>query len=227
MLWCWEGSACTHRCILTIAHWGEGTRAPPRPPTPPTTPPLLQGRRFSRPKRLNAYRRWVEQYAADAAQQGRQVGGSWLPRESADDRLLDTVMLRLRLADGLQLGQLAASHPQGGEAVDALLRALRPHIARGWVLADGDGGAAAGGSSRGSGSAAVGGAAAGVVGRATAGSSSATPAAAAAAVAVPAAAGDIKRVRLADPEGFLVSNDIISDCFAALDLTLSSEDGEE
>lgn len=29
----------------------------------------------------------------------------------------------------------------------------------------------------------------------------------------------VQRVRLADPQGFLVSNDIISDCFAAFDIT--------
>lgn len=31
--------------------------------------------------------------------------------------------------------------------------------------------------------------------------------------------GAVRRVRLADPQGFLVSNDIISDCFAAFDIT--------
>lgn len=78
------------------------------------THPCPQGRRFSRPKRLNSYRQWVEQYAGDAELQGPQVAGSWLPRESGDDKLLDTIMLRLRLADGLDLRQLAAQHAQVG-----------------------------------------------------------------------------------------------------------------
>lgn len=78
-----------------------------------------QGRRFSRPKRLNSYRQWVDQYAGDAERNGPQVAGSWLPRESGDDRLLDTIMLRLRLADGLDLRRLAAQHAQvGGRVVD-------------------------------------------------------------------------------------------------------------
>lgn len=83
-------------------------------PDRPCTHPCPQGRRFSRPKRLNSYRQWVEQYAGDAERQGPQVAGSWLPRESGDDKLLDTIMLRLRLADGLDLRQLAAQHAQVG-----------------------------------------------------------------------------------------------------------------
>lgn len=141
----------------------------------------MQGRRFSRPKRLNAYREWLKQFAGDAEALGPRVAGAWLPRESADDLLLDTVMLRLRLGSGLDLRQLAAAHPQGDEAADVVRRALAPHIARGWVLAD-NGSSSRGSSSGGSG-------------------------------------GEVQRVRLADPQGFVVSNDIISDVFAAFDLT--------
>lgn len=80
--------------------------------------------------------------------------------------------------------QLKTAHPsncprpQGEEAADIVLGALRPHMQRGWVLADrGDGWGGGGGE------------------------------------------GEVRRVRLADPHGFLVSNDIISDCFAAFDIT--------
>lgn len=132
----------------------------------------LQGRRFSRPKRLNAYKQWLQQYVADAERLGPGVAGAWLPQESADDALLDTVMLRLRLADGLHVGQLAAEHPQGEDAAALVLSALRPHVERGWVRLDG-GGEGSGG---------------------------------------PVA-------RLADPQGLVMSNDIISDVFAALDVT--------
>lgn len=52
-------------------------RLPPSLPLLATAPPralcALQGRRFSRPKRLNAYQSWVQGYAADAAAQGPQV----------------------------------------------------------------------------------------------------------------------------------------------------------
>ena len=84
---------------------------------------LPQGRRFSRPKRLNAYRRWVDDFQLlgsvaaaaggegsagggreerEAAREagGRAVPGLHLPPETPLDRLLDTVMLRLRLSGG-------------------------------------------------------------------------------------------------------------------------------
>ncbi|PRW32956.1 activating signal cointegrator 1 complex subunit 3 isoform B [Chlorella sorokiniana] len=170
-----------HRCRHNMVYWeglpyyafGMGAAS------------YLEGRRFSRPKRLNAYRQWVEQYAGDGEAQDPQVAGSWLPRESGDDRLLDTVMLRLRLADGLDLRQLATQHAQGEEAADIVLHALQPHIARGWVLADRGAGWSSGSGGSGSGG----------------------------------GEGAVQRVRLADPQGFLVSNDIISDCFAAFDIT--------
>ena len=136
------------------------------------SPLPLQGRRFSRPKRLNAYKEWLKQFAADGEREGAGggVAGSWLPRQSSDDLLLDTIMLRLRLGDGLDLRQLAASHVEGDEAAERVRAALRPHIERGWVVASGGG-------------------------------------------------GGVQRVRLADPQGFVISNDIISDVFAAFDIT--------
>lgn len=82
------------------------------------------------------------------------------------DRLLDAVMLQLRLGRGLDLDAVAAGH--GTAAADAIRRAVRQHEASGLVtLATGLDGS--------------------------------------------------KRCRLTDPEGFLMSNDIISDVFAALD----------
>jgi oxygen-independent coproporphyrinogen-3 oxidase len=101
------------------------------------------------------------------------VAGSWLPRQRSDDLLLDTIMLRLRLGDGLDLRQLAASHVEGEEAAERVRAALRPHIERGWVVASGGSGGG----------------------------------------------GGVQRVRLADPQGFVISNDIISDVFAAFDIT--------
>lgn len=185
-----------HRCRHNMAYWegrafygfGMGSAS------------YLQGRRFSRPKRLNAYRSWLQGYAGDAAARGPQVAGAWLPRESDDDRLLDTIMLRLRLADGLDLCQLARQHPQGGEAADLLRAALAPHAARGWVLTHGthDGGGGSKGSASSSSSND------GSSGRSSGGGGG---------------LADMDWVRLADPDGFIVSNDIISDCFAALDVT--------
>jgi len=83
--------------------------------------------------------------------------------EAADveDDLLDLVMLRLRLADGLDLASVAARY--GTQKAEAVKQSLRKHIGRGLVQE----------------------------------------------------AGHV--VRLQDPQGFLFSNDIISDVFVALD----------
>lgn len=154
----------------------------------------LQARRFSRPKRLGAYRQWVEALTAEATQRGRQLPGGELAPESADDLLLDTIMLRLRLADGLDLRQLAAQHPDGQQAVTVVLGALQRHIEAGLVLvgkSDSSKSSSGAGESRNSNSSGAG------------GSSPENPGV----------------VRLADPGGFLVSNDILSDVFAAFDIT--------
>ena len=82
------------------------------------------------------------------------------------DRLLDAVMLQLRLGQGLDLASVAASH--GVAAADAIRRAVRQHEASGLVTLT-----------------------AGLYGS--------------------------QHCRLTDPEGFLMSNDVISDVFAALD----------
>ena len=81
--------------------------------------------------------------------------------EDADERLLDMVMLRLRLSDGLDFRVVAEQF--GEERVSRIRSALQRHVDKGLVE---EGGSC---------------------------------------------------IRLADPEGFLVSNDIISDAFAALD----------
>lgn len=83
-----------HRCAHNMAYWqgrafysfGLGSAS------------YLQGRRYSRPKGMRAYREWVAGLAAAAAAGGPRVPGSELPPESPDDLLLDTIMLRLRLA---------------------------------------------------------------------------------------------------------------------------------
>lgn len=100
------------------------------------------------------------------------AGGSGVPgegeldEEGSGDALLDTIMLRLRLGDGLDLEQLSLDF--GSEAAAKTLAALEPHIKSGLALLTGGGG------------------------------------------------GRLPVVKLSDPGGFLVSNDIISDVFAAV-----------
>jgi oxygen-independent coproporphyrinogen-3 oxidase len=150
----------------------------------------LAGRRFSRPKRLDAYEAWVGEFeAAGAGGQGSSSGSGGgqvdllvgvpgakeLPPETAEDRLLDAVMLGLRTSDGLDLAALAAAYGDG--AVAAMLPALERHEQRGLVqLTRGGGGGGGGG-----------------------GGSS-----------------EVVRARLTDPRGFMLSNDVISDLFAVL-----------
>jgi len=93
-------------------------------------------------------------------------GSSWFTGAATDvadveDELLDLVMLRLRLADGLDLASVAARY--GNHTAEQVHKSLRKHIERGLVQE----------------------------------------------------AGHV--VRLQDPQGFLFSNDIISDVFLALD----------
>jgi len=163
-----------HRCAHNQAYWlgkqyyafGVGAAS------------YLQGRRFSRPAKMKEYVAWAQQLQqqaqgqADGAGQGATRGegcvpGSHLPPESKEDQLLDTIMLRLRMADGLDLGQLSSSY--GVEVADRVRAALHKHKATGCVqeLSTPSGGA---------------------------------------------------QVRLSDPQGFLLSNDIISDVFAEFDM---------
>lgn len=146
-----------HRCQHNMMYWhgkpfyGFGMGATS----------YLSGRRFARPRNLGAYKDWTIQYSSGTDR--RVPGRDHLPPESEEDRLLDTIMLRLRLAEGLDLDRLAEQF--GRQVKDLTLKGLRPHLERGTAVFIKD---------------------------------------------VPAT------VRLADPDGFLVSNDIISDVFSVL-----------
>ena len=95
-------------------------------------------------------------------------------------------MLRLRLSDGLDLAQLGARF--GAQQAAAAAAALAPHVGAGLAEVIADRGHALGCAPRARGAGAEGG------------------------------GEDLSGcvVRLTDPEGFLVSNDVISDVFAAL-----------
>jgi oxygen-independent coproporphyrinogen-3 oxidase len=105
----------------------------------------LQGLRFSRPRTRANYYHWLAE-------------GCPLPQipETDLDRAQETLMLGLRLAEGLDLHRL-------GPFASGLPPVLAPYEAAGQVVRRGD------------------------------------------------------RLRLSDPEGFLISNRILSDCFAAME----------
>jgi len=163
-----------HRCRHNMTYWdglpyyafGMGAAS------------YLDSRRFSRPKRLGAYVKWVEDMEclvaasstkADSGQRYITPAGQIAP-ETPMDRLTDTIMLRLRLSDGLDLRKVATDFPDGADAVEFIIEALKEHEDAGRVVFERDG-----------------------------------------------KRETVTTIKLVDPEGFLVSNDVISDVFAAID----------
>ncbi len=83
-----------------------------------------QQQRFTRPHKRQEYFEWVE-----ALERGESVLNT--PQTARVDMLLETLMVGLRLAEGLSLKALAS---QFGEAVvQPILDCLAPHQAQGWV----------------------------------------------------------------------------------------------
>ncbi len=145
-------------------------------------------------------------------EQGDGLPGRLQAPQSVSDQLLDTVMLRLRLADGLDLAAIAEQH--GTVAANRILAALEPRLDSGLV-------SVAEGQQRPS-------------GPLESADREMWQGRAASTAGEPRLSGSEERVqgtghhgngrrqsvwpclRLTDPDGFLVSNDIISDVFAAL-----------
>lgn len=82
-----------------------------------------QQQRFTRPRKRQEYFEWVEALESK--------GGLSTPQTTGVDLLLETLMVGLRLAEGISLEALAS---QFGEAVvQPILDCLAPHQAQGWV----------------------------------------------------------------------------------------------
>lgn len=82
------------------------------------------GYRCTHPRKTQEYYEWLEKYMAA----GGQLPGSPAPPHEV---LLETLMLGLRLADGLDL-EILARH-WGTETLDRIWRCLQPYIQQGWV----------------------------------------------------------------------------------------------
>lgn len=83
-----------------------------------------QGQRFTRPRKRQDYFHWVQDFV--------QAGGELsCPPVTEQDRLLETLMLGLRLAEGLDIGVLEAQF--GALVVAQILNCLQPYRQRGWV----------------------------------------------------------------------------------------------
>lgn len=84
----------------------------------------VQGHRFTRPRTRREYYAWVEQLmAADGVLESTQT--------SPVDVLLETLMLGLRLAEGVNL--LTLTQQFGHKTWEKVWTALQPHYCRGWV----------------------------------------------------------------------------------------------
>ncbi|MDJ0702315.1 MAG: radical SAM family heme chaperone HemW [Leptolyngbyaceae cyanobacterium MO_188.B28] len=84
----------------------------------------VQGQRFSRPRKTPEYKQWVKQFVAA----GGQIN---CPITSLAEKLLDQFMVGLRLAEGLDLRELAKEF--GEDILARLERCLTPYIQKGWV----------------------------------------------------------------------------------------------
>jgi putative oxygen-independent coproporphyrinogen III oxidase len=121
-----SGFQCRHNRVYweNRAYYGFGMAAAS----------YVGGQRFVRPRKRREYFEWVE-----ASEKGSGIDCAVV---SGEERLLDTLMLGLRLADGLDVGELRAALqiPQGSEFGDALvervIKTLQPYEKMGWVAID-------------------------------------------------------------------------------------------
>ena len=83
-----------------------------------------QGQRLSRPRTRVDYVKWLQQYL-------EQDGRLDAPAVSPNDLILETLMLRLRLAIGLSISELEENlSPQ---ALKNVIEAIAPYLEQGWV----------------------------------------------------------------------------------------------
>lgn len=84
----------------------------------------IQGQRFTRPRKTREYYAWVEQLIA-------AQGVVDCPQTPPNEVLLETLMLGLRLAEGVSLPTL--SRQFGEETLEKLMKYLQPYQQKGWV----------------------------------------------------------------------------------------------
>ncbi|MBI4782019.1 MAG: coproporphyrinogen III oxidase [Oscillatoriophycideae cyanobacterium NC_groundwater_1537_Pr4_S-0.65um_50_18] len=88
----------------------------------------VQQQRFTRPRQRQAYAAWVQDY--------ENAGGTIAcPVTDQAERLLDTLMLGLRLSEGLSLSKLETDF--GGRSLQQVLTCLEPFQRQGWVALTG------------------------------------------------------------------------------------------
>ena len=85
----------------------------------------IQGKRFTRPRKTQEYYQWLKNGAVIDCEVTPQA-----------DVLLETLMLGLRLAEGISLNSLATNF--GNHQVERIQSCLQPYFAQGWVKIIGD-----------------------------------------------------------------------------------------
>jgi oxygen-independent coproporphyrinogen-3 oxidase len=90
----------------------------------------VQGQRFTRPRKTREYYSWVEQLIGAR-------GVINYPQTPPAEVLLETLMLGLRLAEGVSLSTIAEQF--GEETLDVIWRCLQPYYRQGWVEVVGTG----------------------------------------------------------------------------------------
>jgi putative oxygen-independent coproporphyrinogen III oxidase len=85
----------------------------------------VEGKRFTRPRKTQEYYQWVEA--------GAVIDCEVTPQ---DEVLLDTLMLGLRLAEGMSLGALAEKF--GIMKMEEVQKILQPYFEKGWVKVVGE-----------------------------------------------------------------------------------------
>jgi len=101
----------------------------------------VEGRRLTRPRKTQEYYQWVRSMSRLNSPATSKLGGEAQPdrdREieqnfqvSENDVLLETLMLGLRLAEGVSLSALTQKFTQ--QTVDKIWRCLQPYWRQGWV----------------------------------------------------------------------------------------------
>lgn len=81
----------------------------------------VEGKRFTRPRKTKEYYQWVQDYIA--------TGAIDCPQTPPDEVLLETLMLGLRLAEGVSLSTLA----DGEKTLQRIWQCLQPYYQKGWV----------------------------------------------------------------------------------------------
>ncbi|MCU0569825.1 MAG: radical SAM family heme chaperone HemW [Oculatellaceae cyanobacterium Prado106] len=111
------GHACRHNQVYweNRSYYGFGMAAAS----------YIAGQRFTRPRKRREYFEWVKEL------QDRGMGAIACPPVTLEERLLDTLMLGLRLSQGLHLETLTQTF--GTTVISQVLETLQPYIQKGWV----------------------------------------------------------------------------------------------